>query len=201
VIAAMLNEQSDEEEIHVTSHVTNYPAEKTSSYMTDYSAEKPSASNLLPTSLLANNLIDYDGDICYTPISLIDYQLDYQMRSDTPMIEAQLIWNGLLVLDYNLMRDHSNLSNDSIVNTPKSLSLCDEFSYEIDQVNYLPIRTNQEINSDITIESAYNLMNSDLSTTKVIFIIDTAATICAVSKLDLFDSVYKTNKTIMWGNV
>jgi hypothetical protein len=43
-------------------------------------------------------------------------------------------------------------------------------------------------------------MNSDLSTTKVIFIIDTAATICAVSKLDLFDSVYKTNKTIMWGN-
>jgi hypothetical protein len=43
-------------------------------------------------------------------------------------------------------------------------------------------------------------MNSDLSTTKVIFIIDIAATICAVSKLDLFDSVYKTNKTIMWGN-
>ena len=34
----------------------------------------------------------------------------------------------------------------------------------------------------------------------MIFIIDTAATICAVSKLDLFDSVYKTNKTVMWGN-
>jgi hypothetical protein len=122
------------------------------------------------------------------------------MRSDTPMTEAQPIWNGLLVLDYNLMRDHLNLSNDSMVNTLKSLSLCDEFSYKIDQVNYLPIRTNQETNSDITIESVYNLMNSDLSTTKVIFIIDTAATICVVSKLDLFDSVYKTNKTIMWGN-
>lgn len=27
MIAAMLNEQSDEEEIHVTSHVTNYPAD------------------------------------------------------------------------------------------------------------------------------------------------------------------------------
>jgi hypothetical protein len=35
----------------------------------------------------------------------------------------------------------------------------------------------------------------------VIFIIDTAATICVVSKLDLFDSIYKTNKTVMWGNV
>jgi hypothetical protein len=40
-------------------------------------------------------------------------------------------------------------------------------------------------------------MNSDLSTTKVIFIINIAATICVVSKLDLFDSVYKTNKTVM----
>jgi hypothetical protein len=100
-------------------------------------------------------------------------------------------------LDYNLIRDHLNLSNDSIVNILKSLSLYDEFSYEIDQVNYLPIRINQEINSDITIESVYNLINSDLSTTKVIFIIDIAATICAVSKLDLFDSVYKTNKTII----
>ena len=40
-------------------------------------------------------------------------------------------------------------------------------------------------------------MNSDLSTTKVIFIINTVATIYAVSKLELFDSVHKTNKTIM----
>jgi hypothetical protein len=87
-----------------------------------------------------------------------------------------------------------------MVNTPRSLSHCDEFSHKINQVNYLPIRTNQETNSDITIESAYNLINSDLSTTKVIFIINTATTICAVSKLDLFDSIYKTNKTIMWGN-
>jgi hypothetical protein len=100
-------------------------------------------------------------------------------------------------LDYNLIRDHLNLSNDSIVNTPKSLSLCDEFSHKIDQVNYLPIRTNQETNSNITIESIYNLINSDLSTTKVIFIINIAATIYTVFKLDLFDSVYKTNKTII----
>jgi hypothetical protein len=193
----MLNKQSDEEEIYVTSYITNYPAEKTSSYITNYSTEKPSASNLLPTSLLANNLIDHNSDICYTPISPIDYQLDYQIRSDTPITEAQLIWNGLPVLDYNLIRDYSNLSNDSIVNTLKSLSLYDEFSYEIDQVNYLPIRINQEINSDITIESVYNLINSDLSTTKVIFIINIATTIYIVSKLDLFDSVYKTNKTII----
>ena len=61
----MLNEQSDEEEIHVTSHVTNYPAEA--------EHQKSSASNLLPTSLLANDLINHDSDICYIPISLIDY--------------------------------------------------------------------------------------------------------------------------------
>jgi hypothetical protein len=84
----MLNKQSDEEEIYVTSYITNYPAEKTSSYITNYSTEKPSASNLLPTSLLANNLIDYNSDIYYTLISPIDYQLDYQIRSNIPITEV-----------------------------------------------------------------------------------------------------------------
>jgi hypothetical protein len=114
------------------------------------------------------------------------------------MIEPELIRYSLLIFeDQNLMRDYLNLSNNSMVNILRSLLYCDEFSHEINQVNYLPIRTNQETNSDITIESVYNLINSDLSTTKVIFIIDIAATICVVSKLDLFDSVYKTNKTVM----
>jgi hypothetical protein len=77
VITAMLNEQSDEEEIYVTNHVTNYPADNQET--SDYPVEnqKTSASNLLPTSLLANDLIDHDGDICYTLISPINYQLDY----------------------------------------------------------------------------------------------------------------------------
>jgi hypothetical protein len=61
----MLNKQSNEEEIYVTSYVTNYPVEA------EY--QKTSASNLLPNSLLANDLINYNSDIYYTPISLIDY--------------------------------------------------------------------------------------------------------------------------------
>jgi hypothetical protein len=191
MITAILNEQSDEEEIHVTSYMTDYPAEA--------KHQKTSASNLLPNSLLANDLINHNSDIYYTPISLIDYQSANQ--ADIPITEPEPIRHSLPIFeDQNLIRDYSNLSNDSMVNTPRSLSHCDEFSHKINQVNYLPIRTNQETNSDITIESAYNLINSDLSTTKVIFIINTATTICAVSKLDLFDSIYKTNKTIMWGN-
>jgi hypothetical protein len=69
----MLNKQSDKEEIYVTNYVTNYSADNQET--SDYPVEnqKTSVSNLLPTSLLANNLIDYDSDICYTPISLIDY--------------------------------------------------------------------------------------------------------------------------------
>ena len=43
-------------------------------------------------------------------------------------------------------------------------------------------------------------MKLDLSITKVIFIIDIAATIYVVSKLDLFNSVYKINKTVIQGN-
>jgi hypothetical protein len=73
MIIAILNKQSNKEEIYVTSYITNYPAEKTSSYITNYSTEKPSASNLLPTSLLANNLINHNSDIYYTLISLINY--------------------------------------------------------------------------------------------------------------------------------
>jgi hypothetical protein len=65
VITAILNKQSDEEEIYVTSHMTDYPAEA--------KYQKTSVSNLLPTSLLANNLINLDSDICYILISPIDY--------------------------------------------------------------------------------------------------------------------------------
>ena len=60
--------------------------------MTDYPAEakylKSSASNLLPTSLLANNLINLDSDIYYILISLINYRLDYQIESNTPITEV-----------------------------------------------------------------------------------------------------------------
>ena len=83
-----------------------------------------------------------------------------------------------------------------MVNTLIDLLLCDDLSQETNQVNCLPIRINQESNSNITIESANNLMNSDLSI-KVIFIINIVATIYAVSKLELFDSVYKINKTVI----
>ena len=122
MITAILNKQSDEEEIHVTSHVTDYPAEA--------EHQKSSASNLLPTSLLANNLIDHDGNICYTPISLINYQSANQ--ADIPMTEAEPIMHGLPIFeDQNLKREHLNLSNNSIVNIPRSLSLCDKFSYKI----------------------------------------------------------------------
>jgi hypothetical protein len=69
MIIVMLNKQSNEEEIHVTSYITNYPVEA--------KHQKSSASNLLPTSLLANNLIDLDSNICYILISPINYQLDY----------------------------------------------------------------------------------------------------------------------------
>jgi hypothetical protein len=65
MIIAILNKQSNEEEIHVTSYITNYPVEA--------KYQKTSASNLLPTSLLANNLINLNSDIYYILISLINY--------------------------------------------------------------------------------------------------------------------------------
>jgi hypothetical protein len=65
MIIAILNKQSNEEEIYVTSYITDYPAEA--------KHQKTSASNLLPNSLLADNLINHNSDIYYTLISLIDY--------------------------------------------------------------------------------------------------------------------------------
>jgi hypothetical protein len=49
MIIVILNKQSNKEEIYITSYITNYPIEA--------KYQKSSASNLLPTSLLVNNLI------------------------------------------------------------------------------------------------------------------------------------------------
>ena len=56
------------------------------------------------------------------------------------MTEASVIPNGLL--NQILMRDYSNLSDNSMVNILSNLLFCDDLSQEINQVNCLPIRTN-----------------------------------------------------------
>jgi len=103
MIVTMLNdEQSNEEMINVTNHVTDSPTEKTgnnpirhndnvcsSSLLAIRYNDNVYSSSLLVTLLassLTNDLID--DHICYTLISQIDY--------DIPMIEASVIPNGLL---------------------------------------------------------------------------------------------------------
>jgi hypothetical protein len=47
-------------------------------------------------------------------------------------------------------------------------------------------------------EKKYDL-SAKFAISKVDFIIDTAATICSVKRLDLFDKYYETNKIVLWG--
>jgi hypothetical protein len=43
-------------------------------------------------------------------------------------------------------------------------------------------------------------LSAKFAISKVDFIIDTAATICSVKRLELFDKYYKTNKIVLWGH-